>query len=143
MNKKLAYLILPVLGLAAAGAVSAHGLRGGLGLSASPDEIANQHQAMFQNQAQILGLSVDEIKNAWAEGKSPKDLMSEKNISTEQVQTRIKEMQTSQLKTQLKTLIEKGVITQAQADKHLQVMENRIKNKSGHPGFKFNRGFMW
>ncbi len=131
MKKKyLIYTILPVMAFAVLGAgiASAHGWWfGGLG-NISPDEIANRQQTMFQNEAQILGISVDEIKNAWAEGKSLKQLAEERGISQEQLQAKMKEVRLQQIKSQLQTLVEKGVITQGQADKRLQFMQNQPAN---------------
>lgn len=152
MKKKyLIYTILPVIAFAVLGAgiVSAHGWFGGLG-NISPNEIASRQQTMFQNEAQILGISVDEIKNAWAEGKTLKQIMEEKGISQEQVQTRMKEFQLQQMKSYLEALVGQGVITQAQADRRLQVMQERLESgKTGkmgrgfHMGPGFYRGFGW
>lgn len=123
--KLLAYTLLPsALGLSLLGATvaSAHGL-GGFGMM-TPDQIATQQQNKFQEESQILGISVDEVKTAWADGKSLKDIMTEKNISQDQVNQRIKDLHDRQLKTQLQTLVDKGVITQAQADARVKAMQN-------------------
>ncbi len=138
MNKrKLAtYAFLPALGLVGilgAGVASANGFLGGFGGfgSLTPDQVAERQLKMFQTEAQVLGLSVDEIKQAWAEGTSPKDLMTEKGIKPEDVQARMKDLRMQDLKTQLQTLADKGVITQAQADKRLQTMQDRAQNANG------------
>jgi len=148
MSKKkvLAYALLPVLGLGilAAGTVSAHGMfGGGFGFldNATPDEIASRQNEMFANQAQILGVSVDEIKAAWASGKSMSELMSEKGISEEQVQARMKEKRVAQLKSYLAVLVEKGVITQAQADSRLKFMETQVESGRGKVGRGLHRDF--
>ena len=132
-RKLLAYSVVPTLGIVGiigAQVVSAHGMFGMYG-NATPDEIANRQQTMFQNEAQILGISVDDLKAAWAEGKSFKKIMDEKGIDQTQVQTRMKDAKISQLKTQLQTLVDKGIITQAQADKRLQVMQDRMNSNTG------------
>jgi len=127
-----------------AGIASANGWFGGLG-NLSSDEIATRQQTMFQNEAQILGINTDELKEYWAEGKSIRDIMDEKGITEEQVQARMKDLQTQQMKTFLAALVEKGVITQAQADKRLQVMQNHLQNGKmgrGMPMMGFGRGMM-
>ncbi len=76
--------------------------------------------------------------------------MEEKGITEEQVQTRMKELQAEQMKSFLQALVDKGVITQAQADKRLGVMQNQLQNGRmgkmgrGFPmGMGFGRGFGW
>jgi len=143
MRKKLiAYSFLPVLGLGIFGVnfASAYGIFGGFG-NIAPDEVATRQQNLFQEQATILGLNIDDVKNAWADGKSIKQLMEEKGIAKEQVAAKTKELKLQQLKTQLNALVAKGVITQAQADKRLQVMQSQIENSKGRKGMKMGRWF--
>lgn len=142
-KKMLAYAFLPVLGLSLVGvnAASAHGMFGGLG-SATPEEIATRHTKMFEQEANILGLSVDEVKAAWAEGKNLQELAKEKGIKQEDIQARMKAAALERMKDQLSALVDKGVITQAQADKRLEVMQNKMQNVKGkmkvkHRGMKF------
>ncbi len=126
-------LTAPILGLSVMGATqaSAHGLMG-MGQNLTADEIATRQQSMFQEQAQIFGLSVDDVKNAWAEGKSLKDLAKEKGISQADITKRMQDAQQAKLKTQLKALVDKGIITQAQADKRLESLKNMTaKGKKG------------
>lgn len=139
----LAYAIIPVLGLSAVvgvSAASAHGLFGGFG-TLSPDEIATRQETMFQSEASILGINVDEVKDAWAEGKSVKDLADAHGITPEQLQQKLKDARLQQVKIQLQTLVDKGIITQAQADKRLAALQNRTKNdgKMGKMGMRFHR----
>ncbi len=129
MNKKIiAYAAIPVLGISmfAANAASAHGF--GPSFSASPEEMATHHSEMFAHKSAILGINLDEIKNAWAEGKSFETLAAEKGITREQMQERMKQTHEARMKEHLKALVDKGVITQAQADKRLEVMK---KNEKG------------
>lgn len=143
MKRKIfVYSFLPVLGIAGilgANIASAHGLFGGFG-NVSPDQIAVRQQSMFQNEAQILGISIDEVKNAWAEGKTLEDIMKTKGITAEQVQAKMKEFRLQQMKSQLQVFVDKGIITQAQADKRLQFMQNRVESSKGRIG-KLSRGF--
>jgi len=135
-HKLLLYSLLPLAGLTFLGAniASAHGWFGGfggLGSTATPDEVASQQQTMFQNEAQILGISVDDVKNAWAEGKSISQLIKDKGLNQADIQARMKDFRIQQLKTQLAALVDKGVITQDQADKRLAFMQNNLQNKKG------------
>ncbi|MBI5153096.1 MAG: hypothetical protein HZA36_01415 [Parcubacteria group bacterium] len=95
----------------------------------TPDEIATRQQAMFQNEATLLGISIDEVKNAWAEGKSMQQLMKDKGITEAQVAQRKRDAELAQFKTQLQTLVTKWIITQAQADKRLVTMQAQPQSK--------------
>ena len=148
----IALALIPVLALTlfTASPAAAHGLNhwfGGFGMmgikAPTPDELATTHQTMFQQQSQILGLSVDEIKNAWAEGKTMQQLAKEKGITQEQINTRMQELLTAELKTQLQTLVDKGIITQAQADKRLQVMQTQLSKKPQKMNKKLFRHGWW
>jgi hypothetical protein len=151
MKKKyLIYTILPAISFAVLGAgiASACGWFGGFG-NLSSDEIASRQQTMFQQEAQILGIGVDELKEDWASGKTIRQIMEEKGITQEQVQARMKELQTQQMKTFLQALVDKGVITQAQADKRLEIMQNQLQNGKMNKGLPmgfgrgFGKGFGW
>ena len=97
MSKKyLAYIILPVLGLAliGVGAASAHGWFGGFGMisNLTPDQItqlAQKQQTAFTNEANLLGLSIDDIKAAWAKGESLQQLAKDHNITAAQLKQKI------------------------------------------------------
>lgn len=137
-TRYLAYAALPALiaGVAIAGNASAHGWF----MSATPEEIASRHTAMFEAQAKLLGMSVDEFKAAWAEGKTLREIAEAKGISEEELRTRMQNERTAHMKAQLQTLVEKGVITQAQADARAAAMESRVQ--SGPKGMRgFGHGF--
>ncbi len=133
MNKKLlALLAVPALGLSILGinAASAQGLGigGGPGIlsaSLNPDDFATRQNTMFQSQATLLGVSVDEVKNAWASGKSFQQLAQDKGISQTDLEKKLSDARTAQITTELKTLVDKGVITQAQADQRLTFLKNQ------------------
>ena len=146
-HKIFAYSFAPVLGLSMFGAniASAHGLFGSFS-NLTPDQIASQQQSMFQNEAAILGINVDDVKSACADGKTIEQLMTEKGITQDQVKARMKDNQIAQLKKQLQALVDKGVITQAQSDKRLQAMQAQIQNgtiRKSHMGMmgSWRRGF--
>jgi hypothetical protein len=147
MKKRiLVYAFLPAvlgLGLVSVKAASAHGFFGGFG-AVAPEDIAARHQTMFQEQASVLGISVDEVKSAWAEGKSMRDLAEEKGITQEQLQTKMRTLRETQMKTQLQALVDKGIITQAQADTRLTTMQQHMGNgnKGAGKGKGMGRGMM-
>lgn len=135
---------LGALSIAALGvmSVSAMGFGGGMmGNTGTPDEIASRQTTMFSHQASLIGATVDEVKNAWADGKSFSALATEKGVTKEQLQTKMKAQALTNAQTQLTTLVSKGVITQAQADKRLASMQtkaesSKIGGKRGmHGGF--------
>ncbi len=128
--------IATVLSLAAFGVVSASamGFGGGMMNNLTPDEVATRQTSMFQQQANLLGVSIDDVKQAWADGKDMKTLASEKGITEVQLQAKMKAFRDAQMKTQLSTLVSKGVITQAQADKRIATMA--AKHASAKTGDK-------
>ena len=90
----------------------------------SPDEMATRQQATFQNEANLLGLSLDEVKNGWAQGKSFQQIAKDHNITDAQIQQKMKDTRTADQKAQFKALVDKGIITQTQADQRFQAMQN-------------------
>lgn len=108
--------------------------------NATPDEIATRQTQMFTSQASLIGATVDEVKNAWASGKDFKTLAKEKGITEEQLRTKMETKRTDEMKTTLATLVSKGVITQAQADKRLATMSAKASNEKG--AGKRGRGHM-
>lgn len=117
-------LAVPALALTlfGANAVSAHGL---WGKNISPEEVAAHHQTMFENQANLLGVEVSEVKAAWAEGKNMKELALEKGISEADLKAKMQAQMKKQHEERLQALVSAGVITQAQADQRLKFMEEK------------------
>lgn len=126
---------LPVMlgiGLFSAHPASANSLFFGLGhRNATPEEITSRHLHMFQEQADLLGIPQDDVKNAWAEGKSMADLMKEKGVTEEQVRERQHTAQIAQQKSTLSTLVARSVLTQAQADKRLALVQKQLEQMKG------------
>lgn len=134
-KKNLICAILPVLafGILMANPIEAKGFGfwgGGFG-NINLDEWTQRMEKMFENWANLLQISIDKVKNYWAEGKTPKEMMEAENINKEDVQKRMKEKRLEELKNQLQKLVEKGIITQEQADKRLEVMKNWLENQKG------------
>lgn len=143
MNKKavMGTLSTVALGLfALVGVSSAHAA--GFGVPPTADEIATRQTTMFQNEATLLGLSLDDVKAAWAKGETIPELMKEKNISQTDIEARQKAQRDTQLKTQLAALVSKGVITQAQADARLAFLQTQTSKGKGRGGMMSGFGGM-
>jgi len=150
MSKRvLISIILPVLvlGILMVKPVEARGFGfGGLGFGRlNLEDWAERMEKTFENWANFLQISLEKVKNYWAEGKTPKEMMEAENISQEDVQKRMEEKRLEELKNQLQKLVERGIITQEQADKRLEWMKKQSENraegrflKRGRKGF--NRG---
>ena len=141
MKKKFMYSFFPLLsaGMLSAGVASAHGF--GMEMNGVPQDIATR----FQNEAALLGVSIDEVKAAWASGKSPLDVATAHGITKEQLAQKMKDQRAAEMKTKLQALVTQGVITQAQADQRLAFMQAQAAkqktegNKKGR-GIGFGRG---
>jgi len=150
MKKKyLAYAILPVLALflSGTGIASAHGWLGGVN-NATPEEIVQHQETMFENKAGLFSISVDEMKDYWAEGKNFKEIAEAEGITQEQLQEGMIEGRKEQAQNHMQTLVDNGVISQDQADNRLQSMEERFTNgkmdrgsRGSHRGFGMNFGW--
>ncbi len=141
----LAYAALPIMGLGllgVAGTASAQGLGSGMmGARLAPEEVVTRHQEMFQKQADLLGVSVDEVKTAWALGKSMQTLAKEKGISEVTLTAKLEAERKAIISAQLQTLVSKGVITQGQADARMKFVESLPKGGKGMHGRHHHGGF--
>ena len=103
----------------------------------------------FESEAKMLGVTTEEVKNAWADGKNIFDLAKEKGIATTTLKAKMDAARDLEIKTRMDTLVKAGTITQAQADKRIETMKanqtkkgNDTKNgKGGKRGFA-HKGFM-
>jgi len=147
MKKKyLVLAIIPVIALVILGTniASAHGWFGfqGLGMmasSATPDQIAQNQQTQFQNIATLLGINVDKVKDGWAQGKTISQIAQNNGITGDQLKQKMTDAKNQQLKDYLKTLVDKGVITQAQADQRLQFMQQHTQKGKMGKGWGFGK----
>jgi len=141
-NKILTYALIPtVLGIGFLGVnlVSAQGWFGGFN-NLTPDQIATRQETMFENDANMLGISVDAVKNAWAKGESLSQLATDNGITADQLKTKMQDYRLQQYKAQLQNLVDKGVITPAQADQRSQFMQTNQTNNQGKIGHRMFRG---
>jgi len=131
--KKILLVTVPALALvlASASLASAHGPFGGW-MEKSGD-IADH----FAHQAEMLGLSVDQVKNAWAEGQTIQDLMAEYGIDEDAFRAKMQAERHAQMEARLAEMVSAGVITQAQADTRLAWMAERAAGGDFGPGQGF------
>lgn len=136
-QKLVAFAVAGIIGtsILGTGLASASGFRGGF-MNQTPDEMASSLQKRFESEANLLGISVADIKEAWANGVSLQKLAEQKGISKETLQAKMKELRKTEMKTFLSSLVSKGVITQAQADKKLALIESGKGFMNGHKGMK-------
>lgn len=133
-KKKIAAVLASIAGVSVLGVASlasAHGFGMGFNQSATPEEIAERHTQMFTQHAELLGVSVETVKAAWAEGKTLRELAEVNGITPTQLQEKMKSARQAQMKEHLSTLVSKGVITQAQADSRLSSMQNMTNQGMG------------
>ncbi|WP_428909594.1 DUF2680 domain-containing protein [Niallia sp. Krafla_26] len=88
--------------------------------------------------AEAFNISVEELQTARSEGKSVADLAKEKNVSLDELKTKVLEAR----KSELQQLVSDGSITQEQMDDMLVNMESRIASALENNGFGFNHGHM-
>lgn len=132
------YAVVPVAALAlflTTTSASAHGW--GWFKNADPAEVAQRQQEMFQDQADLLGTTVDKVKDAWAKGQTTAELAEELGISETDLQNKMKETRKLELKEHLQALVTQGVITQEQADQRYAFMDERMD--SATPGKAMGR----
>lgn len=135
MKKKtlLQFLVIAgILGFAGVGVVSAHGGFGWMG-TFDPEKFVERQQEMFQKQADILGIGIDKVKNYWSEGKTLKEMSQAEGIADDELLEKMKAAREENMKQMMQSLVEKGIITQQQADKRLEIMKERTsKGKFRH-----------
>ena len=153
-NKKylLAIPALAIAGVVAAGSVSAAGPGGGMGGgrgmggpmhsgfggALDPDKFVEH----LTQEASVLGISLDEMKAYWAQGKNVQDIATAKGLTKEQLKAKLEAAAEAKATANLKALVDKGIITQAQADSRATVMKemkakmtenmkNKVQQKRG------------
>ena len=140
--KRLLVLSLLMAGvLGSAGLASAHGMFG-LGANITPEELTTRQQAMFAGQAALLGLTVDQIKAGWAQGQNLAEIAKANNISQADLEKKLQAKHQAQMASQLKSLVDKGVITQAQADARAKFMAAKTSKKGFGRGMGHGFGKM-
>ena len=117
-------LSIGIIGFMGVSIASAHGWGGGF-FNLDPEEMAERQSQMFENKAGLLGVDVEEVKNYWAEGKNVREIIEELGIDEDEFQGRLREARQVRMESRLQALVDNEVITQEQADRRLQTMEER------------------
>jgi len=85
-----------------------------------------------------LGISIEQLKEYWSEGKNIGEIAAEMDISEEELRSKIQESHKAKMTEHLNLLVERGKITQEQADTKFIYMQERMDNCDGHVG-KFTK----
>ncbi|KKQ39924.1 MAG: hypothetical protein US58_C0025G0008 [Candidatus Magasanikbacteria bacterium GW2011_GWA2_37_8] len=139
--KKRYILIVPafaLLGLLSAGTVLAYD-GGGLGkgrfnFNTDPAAAAKSWSEQIAQKANVLGISVAEMKNYWVAGKNIKDIAKEKGISETDLQAKMKIQREAEMKTWLQSLVSNGQLTQVEADARFKFMQDNHSKQTGQTG---------
>jgi len=127
-----------VVGLAVGGFAFAHG-PWGVGEGEKPMSNGEGFEAMLERKAEVLGISVEDLKDAKEEGMNFREIAEEQGWTAEDFYLK---MQT-QLEVHLQELVDQGKITQEQADQKLEWMQEKHNNGDCHEeGFGFGRGMI-
>lgn len=127
MKKYLALILLSVFILTAQPALAFWGWERGLKVGFDFEKATEKIQLMFERWARILGISIEKIKEYWAEGLNPKEIMEKEGIDKNKVKENIKGWKTEQLREFLQRLVDKGIITREQMEKRLQIEQQRLE----------------
>ncbi len=128
MNKTLTFSILSLaaLGLAVGGTVYAKGQSNHLGDTSN--KVAHGggqgYETVLTNKADILGVSVEELKEMTSNGKTFSDIAQEQGISKDELHETMKE----NMQNRVNQLVSEGIITQDQADQRLERMQENLAN---------------
>lgn len=129
MKKKYSLLIAAVAILTTVGAHNALAWGGPEhNWKLDPTAAAQRWQEKLSQEANLLGMNIDEYKAAWAQGKSLWEIAKEKGISESDLLAKMQAKRQAQEKEWLQNLVEQKVITQEQADQRLKLMQERSKN---------------
>lgn len=135
-NKK--YLVIPAFAavslLAGGTALAYNGAAGGFGNTWKNDPVAfgTQWEQKITSEANILGITPDEMKTNWAAGKGVREIAKEKGISDADLQKKFQAAREAQHKEMLQTLVSQGKITQAQADARMKFMQDNAGKAPAH-----------
>jgi hypothetical protein len=133
-----ALLAIGILGLVGAGTVSARGWFGGCA-DLDPETMIEKQNQMFEKKAEFFGISVDQIKEYWIQGKNMNEILEELGINKEEFWEQMKQSKQERMQEHLQIMVENGAITQEQADQRLEAMNNHFEN--GEMGKGFHKGF--
>jgi hypothetical protein len=122
-------LALALFAIAGAGSASASEWFGRNKLDFDAETMAERQEEMFEQQAERLGTSVEDIKEYWAEGMTMREIMEDLGIDEEEFREERMEDQKERQEELLDALVEEGVITEEQAEQRLESLEERDANR--------------
>lgn len=128
MKKYLALILLLVFILTAHPTLAFWGWKKGLKVGFDFEKATEKVGLMFERWAKILGINVEKIKEYWAEGLNPKEIMEKEGIDENKVKENIKGWKTEQLREFLQRLVDKGIITREQMEKRLKIEQQRLED---------------
>jgi hypothetical protein len=126
MRKKILFLAL-ILGLLVMAGANSALARGWFWNESNldPEELANKHQEIFLEKANLLGITPEEMKEYWAQGQGLREIASEIGLNSEDLWAKMQEKRENQMKERINVLVEKGIISQEQAEKRLSFENHR------------------
>lgn len=89
----------------------------------------------FETAAEILGLTTEDVRQGFADGKSLNDLAAEQGVTDLEAQL------VTELTADIQAKVTDGSITQEQADRMLENLSERVSNLVDHEGGKFGGRF--
>jgi hypothetical protein len=134
MKKILLYSLLAVgvVGLVGASAVSAQGFFHNHAMDSEGKEAKGGYENMLKAKAEVLNLSVEDLKTAKEEGKTFQEIAEDQGLSVDelraQMQEKKQELRTQKIegrKAHIEELVANETITQEQADEKLEWLESR------------------
>jgi len=127
INHKLVVFSLIIITAVSAISISAASAKGWLrgGYNLNPEQQVDRQTQMFEHQADMLGITVDQVKDYWSQGKNIREIAEELGIDEQAMQQKMEQNRQEQLQSRLQILVDQGVITQAQADSRLESMSER------------------
>jgi hypothetical protein len=127
-------LLISVFGVASITALGASAQALWMG-DQDPVDIATRQQERFSQEAELLGISTDVVKDGWAQGKSLDEIAKEQGIDEEELRSRIQQKHQEQMQSHLRVLVDQGVLTQAQADQRIESVQDMIGSGQQAPRF--------
>lgn len=89
----------------------------------------SNNDAHLQNVAKVLGISLENIKTQISAGKNIKDIVSASGMTFQVFRDNMQALKKENIKKDVTDRVLSGKITQAQADKILNNLDNRINKK--------------
>lgn len=131
MKKIFVYSMLGIglFGLLGVGVASADGLWGYGRMSA--EDMSQRFEEMTREKSGMLGVSPEQYKQSWAEGKNFREMAEEQGISQEEIRQRMQETRQVRMEQRLQALVEEGVISQEQAQERINYMQEHMGQRAG------------